>query len=73
MESEPQLIVLPKPRTFFERMLENMIEEPGAKISLPAYLPFPAMQAQWHYISVMLNLFKNEQVIAILPYDIVIR
>ena len=73
VESEPQLIVLPKPRTFFERMLENMIEVPGAKMSLPAYLPFPAMQAQWHYISVMLNLFKNEQVITILPYDIVIR
>lgn len=71
--SEPQLIVLPKPRTFFERILENMIEEPGAKMSLPAYLPLPAMQAQWHYISVMMNLFKNEQVLTILPYDILIR
>ena len=73
VETEPQIIVLPKPRTFFERMLENMLEVPGAKMSLPAYLPLPAMQAQWHYISVMLNLFKNEQVITILPYDIVIR
>lgn len=71
--SEPQLIVLPKPRTFFERILENMIEEPGAKMSLPAYLPLPAMQAQWHYISVMMNLFKNEHVLTILPYDILIR
>ena len=71
--SEPQLIVLPKPRTFFERILENMIEEPGAKMPLPAYLTLPAMQAQWHYISVMMNLFKNEQVLTILPYDILIR
>ncbi len=72
-EDEPQLIVLPKPRTFFERMLENMIEAPGAKISLSTHLPIPAMQAQWHYISVMLSLFKNEHVLTILPYDILIR
>lgn len=72
-EDEPQLIILPKQRTFFQRMLESMIEEPGAKISPTAYLPLPAMQAQWHYISLMLSLFKNEQVITILPYDILIR
>ncbi len=76
-EDELDIMTLPKQQTFFEQLLELMLQDTETQISLqaiPRYLlPLPALEGQWHRIALLLNLFKNEQVVTMLPFDVLIR
>ena len=73
------IIVLPEQKTFFEQMMESMLDE-EASISMP--LPLQAVQQHpafsmlskhLHQITTWLTLFDRERVVTALPYDIIIR
>ncbi len=78
-EDKLNIIVLPKQKTFFEQLFESMVENTEIQITVPLQvtphqlLPLPALGVQWHQIALMLNLFKNEQVVTMLPFDVLIR
>ena len=78
-EDRVDIIVLPEQKTFFEQIMETMLqEEAGISVPLPLQLAqqHPALHklsAQWHRIVTWLTLFENERVITALPYDILIR
>ena len=73
------VIVLPEQKTFFEQMMESMLNEEAA-----ITMPFPLQAAQQHPAFSMLNehlqqittwltLFDRERVVTALPFDILIR
>ena len=73
------IIVLPEQKTFFEQMMESMLDEEAA---LPTPLPLQAVQQHpafsmlskhLHQITTWLTLFDKERVVTALPYDIIIR
>lgn len=78
-EDKVDIIVLPEQKTFFEQMMESMLEEQaGISTPLPLQLAqqHPALHklsTQWHKIITWLTLFEKERVITALPFDILIR
>ncbi len=77
-EDKLNIIVLPKQKTFFEQLLETMIEEEEITTPFPLHLAqqHPALLAlgtQWHQIFTWARLFEKEQVLTVLPFDILIR
>lgn len=73
------VIVLPEQKTFFEQMMESVLNEEAA-----ITMPLPLQAAQQHPAFSMLNehlqqittwltLFDRERVVTALPYDILIR
>lgn len=71
--------MLPEQKTFFEQIMESMLEEEaGISVPLPLQLAqqHPALyqlNPQWHRIVTWLTLFDKERVVTALPYDILIR
>lgn len=77
-EDKLNIIVLPKQKTFFEQLLETMIEEEEIATPFPLHLVqrHPALLVlgtQWHQIFTWARLFEKEQVLTVLPFDILIR
>ena len=78
---EVDLIVLPEQKPFFERLLEQMIEDTESSIQLSLQLAsdhpvLSVLGARWEHVIVWLSLFGFEdgiRVVTILPYDILIR
>ncbi len=73
------IIVLPEQKTFFEQIMESMLDDEAA-----LSMPLPLQAAQQHpafsmvskhlyQITVWLTLFDRERVVTALPYDIIIR
>lgn len=78
-EDKVGIIVLPEQKTFFEQIMESILEEEaGISTPLPLQLvqqhpAFSVLNAQWHRIATWLTLFEKERVVTALPYDILIR
>ena len=73
------IIVLPEQKTFFERMMESMLDEEAA-ISMPLPLQaaqqhpaFSILSKHLHQITTWLTLFDRERAVTALPFDIIIR
>ena len=73
------IIVLPEQKTFFEQMMESILDEEAA-ISVPLPLQaaqqhpaFSMLSKHLHQITTWLTLFDRERVVTALPYDIIIR
>lgn len=73
------IIVLPEQKTFFEQIMESMLDEEmgiSETLSLQSiqrHPLFPMLKLQWHHIITWLTLFENERIVTALPYDIKIR
>ena len=73
------IIVLPEQKTFFEQMMESMLdEEASISMSLPLqaaqqHPAFSMLSKHLHQITTWLTLFDRERVVTALPYDIIIR
>ena len=77
-EDKFNIIVLPKQKTFFEQLLERMVEDMETSMPIQLGLPpnhsaLPVLGAQWNQIIIWLSLFEREQVVTALPFDILIR
>ncbi len=80
-DQKVNLIVLPKQKPFFEKLMERMIEDMAGSVRMPTQLvvndPMLAMLGtRWEHVLTWLRLFNFEdgiQVVTILPYDILIR
>ncbi|MDE0637895.1 MAG: signal peptide peptidase SppA [Candidatus Poribacteria bacterium] len=78
-EDRVDIIVLPEQKSFFEQIMESILEEEaGISAPLPLQLAqqHPAiskLNTQWHRIVTWLTLFEKERVVTALPYDILIR
>ncbi|MCZ6680185.1 MAG: signal peptide peptidase SppA [Candidatus Poribacteria bacterium] len=70
-DDEIDIIVLPKPKTFFETLMEEM--EMGVRLPITPYLSVPASvgEALQHFY--WLRLFANEPVATVMPFEILIR
>ena len=73
------IIVLPEQKTFFEQMMESILDEEAA-IAIPLPLQaaqqhpaFSLLSKHLHQIATWLTLFDRERVVTALPYDIIIR
>ncbi len=73
------IIVLPEQKTFFEQMMESMLDEEAA-LSTPLPIraaqqhpAFSMLSKHLHQIATWLTLFDRERVVTALPYDIIIR
>ena len=65
------IIVLPKPKTFFETLMEDM--EMDMRIPITLHLSVPTSIARTLPNFYWLRLFANEPVAAVMPFEIVIR
>lgn len=77
-EDKFNIIVLPKQKTFFEQLLESMVEDMEASSPIqrqltPSHSVLPMQGPQWNQIITWLCLFEKEQVATILPFAILIR
>ena len=68
---EIDLIILPKPKTFFETMIEDM--EMDIRIPMTSHLPMPTPIERTLSNFYWLHLFANESAAVVMPFEIVIR
>ena len=68
---EINLIILPKPKTFFETMIEDM--EMDMRLPMASHLPMPTPIERTLSNFYWLHLFINEPTAAVMPFEIVIR
>ncbi len=68
---EVDIIILPKPKTFFETLIEDM--EMEIQLPVTPHLPIPTPLEGSLSSLYWLHLFGNESVAAVMPFEIVIR
>ena len=68
---EIDLIILPKPKTFFETLIEDM--EMDIRLPMTSHLPLPTPIEQTLPSFYWLYLFVNEPAATVMPFEIVIR
>ena len=68
---EINLIILPKPKTFFETLIEDM--EMDIQIPMTSHLPMPTPIERTLSNFYWLHLFANESAATVMPFEIVIR
>ncbi len=68
---EIDIITLPKPKTFFETLIEDI--EMDIRIPMTSHLPMPMPIERTLSNFYWLHLFGNESVAAVIPFEIVIR
>jgi protease-4 len=68
---EIDLIILPKPKTFFETLIEDM--EMDIRLPITSHLPLPTPIEQALPSFYWLHLFANEPTATVMPFEIVIR
>ena len=68
---EIAIIILPKPKTFFETLIEDM--EMDLRLPMPAHLPIPTSIENTFPSFHWLYLFTNEFAATVMPFEIVIR
>lgn len=68
---EVDLIILPKPKTFFETLIEDM--EMDIRIPMTSHLPMPTPIERTLSNFYWLHLFANESAAAVMPFEIIIR
>ena len=68
---EIDIIILPKPKTFFETLIEDM--EMGMGIPITPHLPVPTPIERTLPSFYWLHLFANESAATVMPFAIVIR
>ena len=68
---EVDIIILPKPKTFFETLIEDM--EMDIRLPMTPHLPVPKPIEQTLPSFYWLHLFANELAATVMPFEIVIR
>ena len=68
---EIDIIILPKPKTFFETLIEDM--EMGIRLPITSHLPLPTPIEHALPSFYWLHLFTNEPAATVMPFEIVIR
>ena len=68
---EIDLIILPKPKTFFETLIEDM--EMDIRLPITPHLPLPTLIEHALPSFYWLHLFANEPAATVMPFEIVIR
>ena len=68
---EVDIIILPKPKTFLETLIEDM--EMDMRLPMPPHLPLPTPIGQTLPGLYWLYLFADEPVATVMPFEIVIR
>ena len=68
---EVDIIILPKPKTFFETLIEDM--EMDIQLPITPHLPLPAPIEHALPSFYWLHLFTNEPAATVMPFEIVIR
>ena len=68
---EIDIITLPKSKTFFETLIEDM--EMDIRLPMPSHLPLPKPIKQTLPSLYWLHLFANEPAATVMPFEIVIR
>ena len=68
---EVDIIILPKPKTFLETLIEDM--EMDIRLPMTPHLPLPTPIEQTLPSLYWLHLFANEPAVTVMPFEIVIR
>ena len=68
---EIDLIILPKPKTFFETLIEDM--EMDIRLPMTSHLPMPTPIEQTLPSLYWLHLFADEPAATVMPFEIIIR
>ena len=71
LTDEIDLIILPKPKTFFETLIEDM--EMGIRLPITPHLPLPTPIEHALPSFYWLHLFANEPAATVMPFEIIIR